>query len=533
MGPSMRVEITWCQLFSEPEAGSDLASLRTRAERADGGWRLTGQKVWTSMAAEADWGICLARTDPDGPKHEGITCFFVDMATPGIDIRPLTELTGAAWFNEVFLDEVFVPDDCVIGAVNDGWRAGRTTLANERVSMGGGSSIGAGLRALFDLADPTRRPFALDDVGALVATDHALCALRTRMTLRAVDGAEAGPEASVAKLLGVIHDQRVQEVGLGLLGPAGAARRRRRRLGPGLPVEPLPHHRRRHQRDPAQRDRRAPARTAPRPLTTRPYGEIAVTTRAQRASAAISAVDSGPCLPSSFTGYPTPTGCGSRSSPSWGVAMWCHCNSPGSDATRRWGGGPRKEEYADWLVTEVVAIDEPVDIVGHDWGGMLVARLLTLAPTSVRTWTIRRLAGRPRPTCGTTWPSLADPRGGRADDDRLRSRHGRPRAGGGRRAREPCRHHHGGHRRPDEDLHPGPVPIGGHRRHRLGKRAALPSPPPAWSCGVATTPTPRPTPAGPWRNDAAPGSKSFDTGHWWQLEAPAAAAGLLEAHWAR
>ncbi|MDH3705939.1 MAG: acyl-CoA dehydrogenase, partial [Acidimicrobiia bacterium] len=222
VGPSMRGEITWCQLFSEPEAGSDLASLRTRAERGDGGWLLTGQKVWTSMAHTAQWGICLARTDADAAKHDGITCFFVDMASPGIEIRPLRELTGDAWFNEVFFDEVFVPDDCVIGAVNDGWRAGRTTLANERVSMGGGASIGSGLRALFGLAGDDPSPFVIDDLGSLAATEHALGALRTRMTLRAVNGADAGPEASVVKLLGVIHDQRTQEVAVELLGAGGA-----------------------------------------------------------------------------------------------------------------------------------------------------------------------------------------------------------------------------------------------------------------------------------------------------------------------
>ena len=104
------------------------------------------------MAHTADWGICLARTSPDKPKHEGITCFFIDMRTPGIDVRPLKEINGDAWFNEVFFDDVFVPDDCVIGAVDDGWRAGRTTLANERVSMGGGASIGAGVVSLVGLA---------------------------------------------------------------------------------------------------------------------------------------------------------------------------------------------------------------------------------------------------------------------------------------------------------------------------------------------------------------------------------------------
>ena len=146
-------ELHWCQLFSEPGAGSDLASLSTRAERADGGWLLTGQKVWTSMAREADWGICLARTDPVGPKHQGITYFIVDMRSPGLDIRPLRELTGAAMFNEVFFDDVFVPDDCVIGEVNGGWGLARMTLANERVSMSSGSTFGIGVESLLRLAD--------------------------------------------------------------------------------------------------------------------------------------------------------------------------------------------------------------------------------------------------------------------------------------------------------------------------------------------------------------------------------------------
>ena len=106
---------------------------------------LNGQKVWTSGAKEAQWGICLARTDPEKPKHDGISCFMVDMKTPGVDIRPLRELTGQAMFNEVFFDDVFVPDDCLVGQENDGWRAARTTLANERVYMGGSNTIGGGV----------------------------------------------------------------------------------------------------------------------------------------------------------------------------------------------------------------------------------------------------------------------------------------------------------------------------------------------------------------------------------------------------
>jgi alkylation response protein AidB-like acyl-CoA dehydrogenase len=214
-------EIGWCQLFSEPGAGSDLASLRTRADRVEGGWVLNGQKVWTSLALDAHWGICLARTDPDAPKHDGITCFFVDLRnTPGIDIRPLREMTGDAWFNEVFLTDVFVPDDCVIGRVHDGWRAGRTTLANERVTMGGGASIGPGIDAALELAGDD--PLTTAELGGLLAEAHALAALRTRTTLRSLAGGGPGPESSVLKLLGVLHDQRVQEVGMFLHGAAAA-----------------------------------------------------------------------------------------------------------------------------------------------------------------------------------------------------------------------------------------------------------------------------------------------------------------------
>jgi alkylation response protein AidB-like acyl-CoA dehydrogenase len=228
--PTLYGEITWCQLFSEPEAGSDLASLTTRATRTAGGWRLDGQKVWTTMAAEADWGICLARTNPDAPKHLGITYFVVDMREAGIDVRPLRELTGLAMFNEVFLDGVFVPDDAVIGEVDGGWPLARTTLANERVSMGSGSSFGGGIEALVKLVgeraaagelDPEDARL-LDGLGALVAEAHALAAIGLRSTARSLAGAAPGPEASVRKLLGVEHDQRTQEMGLLLLGPEGA-----------------------------------------------------------------------------------------------------------------------------------------------------------------------------------------------------------------------------------------------------------------------------------------------------------------------
>ena len=227
--PTLHGDISWCQLFSEPEAGSDLAALRTTATRVDGGWRVDGQKVWTTMAAEADWGICLVRTNPDVPKHLGITYVIVDMRSDGIDVRPLREMTGLAMFNEVFLHGVFVPDDCVIGDVDGGWPLARTTLGNERVAMGSGSSFGGGIEALLTLVaarrDRGELPFddvLLDQLGALVAESHVVAVLGARATHRSVGGARPGPEASVRKLLGAEHDQRTQEFGLGLLGPVGA-----------------------------------------------------------------------------------------------------------------------------------------------------------------------------------------------------------------------------------------------------------------------------------------------------------------------
>ncbi|WP_431876618.1 acyl-CoA dehydrogenase family protein [Amycolatopsis sacchari] len=215
-GPTLRGEITWCQLFSEPEAGSDLASLRTKATKVDGGWRLSGQKIWTSLAREADWAICLARTDPDAPKHRGITYFLVDMTSPGIDIRPLREITGDAVFNEVFLDDVFVPDRDVVGEVHGGWRLARTTLANERVAMGGGSSVGEAVEELLSAAaGPSER------LGALVTEGTACSLLDLRATLRRLAGQDPGAESSVRKLIGVRHRQAVAEAALDLRGPAG------------------------------------------------------------------------------------------------------------------------------------------------------------------------------------------------------------------------------------------------------------------------------------------------------------------------
>jgi 3-oxochol-4-en-24-oyl-CoA dehydrogenase len=223
--PTLAGELTWCQLFSEPGAGSDLASLSTKAVRTERGWLLSGQKVWTTMAHMADWGICVARTNAAVPKHDGITYFIVDMHATGIDVRPLRELTGESMFNEVFLADVFVQDDCVVGEVDGGWNLARTTLANERVAIGGGSAVSRSvedlLRALADMgsdADPILR----DAVGGLVVESQTLALLGLRTAVRAVSGAAPGPESSVRKLLGAEHEQRVQELALTLRGPRGA-----------------------------------------------------------------------------------------------------------------------------------------------------------------------------------------------------------------------------------------------------------------------------------------------------------------------
>jgi alkylation response protein AidB-like acyl-CoA dehydrogenase len=221
VGPTLRGEIEWCQLFSEPGAGSDLASLRTKAVRDVGsggqsGWRLSGQKVWTSLAHEADWGICLARTNPDAKPHAGITYFLVDMRSDGIETRPLRELTGEAMFNEVFLDDVFVPDECIVGEVDGGWGLARTTLANERVAMAGSHLGDSPERAVQLLASGATEGRVA--VGRAVAWATVVSLLATRSTLRSLEGQGPGPESSVAKLVGVRSRQDSAELVVTLLG---------------------------------------------------------------------------------------------------------------------------------------------------------------------------------------------------------------------------------------------------------------------------------------------------------------------------
>ncbi|MCX5043270.1 acyl-CoA dehydrogenase [Aldersonia sp. NBC_00410] len=218
--PTLRGELNWCQLFSEPGAGSDLAALRTSATKVEGGWKLQGQKVWTSKAQESDWGICLARTNPDAPKHRGISYFVVDMRSPGVDIRPLLEIIGEPRFNEVFLDDVFVPDDCLVGTIDDGWKLANTTLANERVAIGGGSLLDKSIEELVE-ATPVDDAVANDKLGSLIANSIVGSLLDLRTAIRSLEGQDPGPESSVRKLLGVQQRQGIAEFAFEVAGVEG------------------------------------------------------------------------------------------------------------------------------------------------------------------------------------------------------------------------------------------------------------------------------------------------------------------------
>ncbi len=223
--PVLRGEVMWCQLFSEPGAGSDAAAVRTSAKKVDGGWRITGQKVWTSLAHICQWGLATVRTDPDAPKHAGVTMMAVDMKAPGVTVNPLKGLTGHAHFNEVFFDDVFVPDEDVVGDVNKGWLVARATLGNERISIGGGSGGATGFTTddLIKLLDSAPADVAAQSVrraGEVIAESHTLRLLNLRRVTRAIAGAEPGPEGNVTKLLVAEAGQRLTELAMELAGSA-------------------------------------------------------------------------------------------------------------------------------------------------------------------------------------------------------------------------------------------------------------------------------------------------------------------------
>jgi alkylation response protein AidB-like acyl-CoA dehydrogenase len=222
LDPLLRGEHVWCQLFSEPGAGSDLAALSTRAERDGDEWVVNGQKVWTSGAHYSDYAILLARTDPDAPKHRGITYFVVDMHTPGIEVRPLRQISGRAHFNEVFLTEVRVPNENVVGEPNDGWRVAITTLANERslIGGGGGTSFSDVLRLARELGRARDRVIRQSLTAAFIRYE-ILRYLGYRVQTALSHGRTPGPESSVLKLAYSDHVARTADLALGLEGPWG------------------------------------------------------------------------------------------------------------------------------------------------------------------------------------------------------------------------------------------------------------------------------------------------------------------------
>ena len=222
--PTLNGELVWCQLFSEPDAGSDAAGVRTKATRVDGGWLVTGQKVWTSGAQYCHRGLATVRTDPDDAKHDGITTVVIDMHAEGVEVRPLREASGASMFNEVFFDDVFVPDDDVVGPVDGGWAVARSTLGNERVSIGGG----AGNMFSLDVLDIYRNHCtrnggvgvdgAATAVGKHVAEAQTLRVRQPAAAERAVAGGEPGPEGNITKLVSAEHLQHAADLGLQLAG---------------------------------------------------------------------------------------------------------------------------------------------------------------------------------------------------------------------------------------------------------------------------------------------------------------------------
>lgn len=217
----------WCQLFSEPGAGSDLANLSTRAVRDGDEWIIDGQKVWTSLAHYAKYGILIARTDTDVPKRKGISYFVCDMSAPGIEIRPLVEMTGVHNFNEVFLDEVRLPADALVGQVNDGWRLAKVTLANERVSLSSGGALwGMGPDAT-DLLEEVRQVGGTDDpvlrqrLATMYIHHEILRQIRLRTVTAMIQGRQPGPEASVRKVLADEHGQEIMALAKDLAGAGG------------------------------------------------------------------------------------------------------------------------------------------------------------------------------------------------------------------------------------------------------------------------------------------------------------------------
>jgi alkylation response protein AidB-like acyl-CoA dehydrogenase len=225
--PLLAGEEIWCQLFSEPAAGSDLANLGTRAVRDGDEWVVNGQKIWTSLAHHSAFGILIARTDPDAPKHAGITYFICPMDAPGIEIRPIIEMTGGHTFNEVFLTDVRIPDANRVGEEHRGWSLAKVTLGNERVSLSSGGALWGMGPSAGDLLDEVRRHGSVDDpvlrdrLAALHIESELLRLIRLRTVTARIKGEQPGPEASIRKILADEHGQRMMTLAKDLAGVHG------------------------------------------------------------------------------------------------------------------------------------------------------------------------------------------------------------------------------------------------------------------------------------------------------------------------
>jgi alkylation response protein AidB-like acyl-CoA dehydrogenase len=225
--PMLSADEIWCQLFSEPEAGSDLAGLRTRAVRDGDVYVVNGQKIWTSLAHVARFGILLARTDPDAERHHGISYFICPMDAPGIEVRPIVEMTGVHTFNEVFLTDVRIPAENLVGRENEGWELARVTLANERVSLSTGGVLWGNGPTAFDLVDmvrdggPVRDPVARQRLAAIWTEARLLDLIRLRTLTARIRGEPPGPEASIRKLMADLHGQHVMDLAVDLSDAEG------------------------------------------------------------------------------------------------------------------------------------------------------------------------------------------------------------------------------------------------------------------------------------------------------------------------
>jgi alkylation response protein AidB-like acyl-CoA dehydrogenase len=229
--PILSAEEIWCQGFSEPEAGSDLASLKTRAVKRNGGWAVTGQKVWTTLAHEAKWCMLVARTDPDAPKHQGLTYFLMDMEQDGIEVKPLVQITGEAEFNEIFMEEAYIPDENIVGDVGSGWAVAITTLMNERAGLAfaAQAALQLAMRRAIDLAGSTSRngglasedPVVRDQLAQLFIESEIFRVTNYRGLTKIMKNGVPGPEGSLGKWQWAEVNQHLMELAMEIEGPYG------------------------------------------------------------------------------------------------------------------------------------------------------------------------------------------------------------------------------------------------------------------------------------------------------------------------